>query len=355
MDFSKAFDVVAHQRLLLKLFHYGIQGPTLTWIDNFLTRRKQRVVIGGDASDWIRVQSGVPQGTVLGPLLFLLYINDLPDQITSTLRLFADDCVIYRTISNDADADKLQKDLDRLCSWERKWCMKFNTDKCFTLKISTSRTIKQHIYSLNGTVLDEVDSHTYLGVNISSNMKWNDHISQVAAKANRSLGFIKRNLRGCTEDIKNIAFRSLVRPSLEYCAAVWDPYTEALIYQLEAVQRRAARFVKNNYDKRSSVTKMMDDLSWPTLATRRKISRLSLFYKAYEGHLAIPVRKLLHPVTRSTRNTHSKAFIPPQPSKDLYKFSFLPRAVNEWNSLSESTITTPEPKLFKAKLQELYH
>ena len=129
MDFSKAFDVVAHQKLLLKLAHYGIQGPTHTWITNFLMHRKQKVVLGGDASDWVRVQSGVPQGTVLGPLLFLLYINDLPDQITSTVRLFADDCVIYRTVSNDADADLLQRDLDRLCSWEQTWCMEFNTDK----------------------------------------------------------------------------------------------------------------------------------------------------------------------------------------------------------------------------------
>ena len=123
MDFSKAFDVVAHRRLLLKLDHYGISGPTHTWISNFLMRRKQRVVIGGDSSDWVRVQSGIPQGTVLGPLLFLIYINDIADQITSTVRLFADDCVLYRTVSKDADADLLQKDLDRLCSWEKKWCM----------------------------------------------------------------------------------------------------------------------------------------------------------------------------------------------------------------------------------------
>ncbi|XP_072047249.1 uncharacterized protein [Amphiura filiformis] len=179
-------------------------------------------------------------------------------------------------------------------------------------------------------------------------MKWKNHISQVAAKANRSLGFIKRNLRGCTEDIKNMAYKSLVRPSMEYCAAVWDPYTADQIYQLEAVQRRAARFVKNIYDRRSSVTDMMTDLEWPLLSTRRKISRLSQFQKAYEGHLAIPVQTLLHPVTRSTRNNHSKAFIPPQPSKDTYKFSFLPRAVSEWNSLPESTIAITDPTAFKA-------
>ena len=105
MDFSKAFDVVPHRRLMLKLDHYGIRGPTNTWIADFLMRRMQRVVIGGEHSDWEHVKSGVPQGTVLGPLLFLLYINDLPDNLASTVRLFADDCVIYRTVTSDNDAD----------------------------------------------------------------------------------------------------------------------------------------------------------------------------------------------------------------------------------------------------------
>ena len=110
-------------------------------------RRKQRVVIGGDSSGWVRVQ----QGTVLGLLLFLIYINDIADQITSTVRLFADDCVLYRTVSKDPDADLLQKDLDRLCSWEKKWCMKFNADKCFVLRITNSKQPIHYNYSLNST------------------------------------------------------------------------------------------------------------------------------------------------------------------------------------------------------------
>ena len=113
MDFSKAFDVVPHQRLLPKLDHYGIRGPTHTWIADFLTRRMQSVVVGGEHSARVHVESGVPQGTVLGPLLFLLHINDLPDNITSKVRLFADNCVIYRTVTSDKDADLLQKDLDQ--------------------------------------------------------------------------------------------------------------------------------------------------------------------------------------------------------------------------------------------------
>ena len=170
MDFSNAFDVVPHNRLMLKLDHYGIRGPTYEWISNFLMHRRQRVVIGGEASDWVSVKSGVPQGTVLGPLLFLMYINDLPDNLTSNVRLFADDCVIYRAISGDNDADLLQTDLDRLTAWESTWQMKFNPDKCFVLKITHSNQPRTHTYSLNHSILQETDSHTYLGVEIASNL-----------------------------------------------------------------------------------------------------------------------------------------------------------------------------------------
>jgi hypothetical protein len=351
MDFSKAFDVVPHKRLMLKLDHYGIRGPTYDWICNFLMHRKQRVVVGGECSDWASVKSGVPQGTVLGPLLFLMYINDLPDKLTSNVRLFADDCVIYRTISGDNDADLLQTDLDRLSSWESTWQMKFNPEKCFVLKITHSNNPKTHKYILNNSVLQETESHTYLGVEIASSMKWNKHIDHMTAKGNRSLGFIKRNLHSCTEDIKDLAYRSLVRPMLEYCAAVWDPYTSEQIHQIEAVQRRAARFVKGDYGRRSSVTTMIKDLHWETLAHRRKISRLTVFHKAHEGHLSIPVQNLLHPVQRITRRLHSKSFIELQTSKDCYKFSFLPQTVIDWNNLPQHIISIEDPKAFKEQLK----
>ena len=136
MDFSKAFDSVPHNRLLLKLNHFGIQNNLLVWISNFLKHREQRVVVGGEHSAWTDVTSGVPQGTVLGPLLFLAYINDLPSNISSNVRLFADDCVIYRQIVNDHDHISLQEDLNTLEKWQRDWQMKFNTKKCFTMKIT---------------------------------------------------------------------------------------------------------------------------------------------------------------------------------------------------------------------------
>ena len=129
LDFSKAFDIVAHEHLKSKLRSYGIADGTLLWISSFLEGRKQRVVVNGTSSKWTNVQSGVPQGIVLGPLLFLLFINDKTENITSEIRLFADDCILYRTISSPTDADLLQKDLDMLTEWEIRWQMSFNHKK----------------------------------------------------------------------------------------------------------------------------------------------------------------------------------------------------------------------------------
>ena len=133
MDFSKAFDAVPHQRLLKKLDNMGIRDNTLKLIDSFLTNRHQQVVLEGVASDRSKVASGVPQGTVLGPLLFLAYINDLPSKVHSNVRLFADDCILYREIKNQRDTELLQEDLCALVKWERDWQMSFNASKCFSM------------------------------------------------------------------------------------------------------------------------------------------------------------------------------------------------------------------------------
>ena len=184
LDFKKAFDTSAHELLKSKLFSYGIGGKTMKWIDAFLCYRQQRVVINDVNSDWAPFESGVPQGTVLGPLLFSLHINDITSDIESEIRLFADDCVCYREIKNVEDTVKLQKDIDRLASWARKWGMRFQPVKC------NKRTSKiQASYKLEGTVLENVESIKYLGVTITKDLKWNTHISNVCTIANRTLVF----------------------------------------------------------------------------------------------------------------------------------------------------------------------
>ena len=170
-------------------------------------------------------------------------------------------------------------------------------------------------------------------------------MGNITAKANRSLGFLRRNLYACTKEIKNMAYKTLVRPILEYSSTVWDPHTQTLVKQIEAVQNRAARFVTGKYSRHLSVTAMKKDLNWEELETRRKVARLITFHQALAGQLAIPAREILRPVQRSSRHTTPKAnnFTPIAANKNCYKQSFIPRTLVQWNSLP-SHITTIEKK-----------
>ena len=224
LDFSKAFDTVPHQKLLFKLQSYGITGNTLDWIRNFLVGRKMRVILDGEASSETEVLSGVPQGTVLGPLLFLCHLNDLPETVTSSVRLFADDCLLYREINSVQDKVKLQEDLSHLEAWATNWGMKFNATKCYVLSVKEKT---HYYYELNKTILKHVDHNPYLGVQLSSDLKWTTHVNNTAKKANTTLGFVRRNLYFCPQQCRRTAYLSLVRPCLEYACEVWDTHLQA--------------------------------------------------------------------------------------------------------------------------------
>ena len=193
LNFSKAFDKVPHQRLMTKMWNYGIQGSTHAWIKSFLLGRSQRVVVDRETSDWVPVESGVPQGTVLSLVLFLAFINDLLKCVKSNARLFADDCMLYREIDNETDCASLQSDLRKLEMWEDHWCMSFNANKCSLISITRKTKKIVHNYTLHNQVLDRVSCATYLGVELSSNLTWAAHIDETTAKGNRQLGFLKRN------------------------------------------------------------------------------------------------------------------------------------------------------------------
>ena len=177
LDFSKTFDRVSHNCLLHKLLHYGINDPVYNWITNFLFNRWQQVILGNCHSNPCKVSSGVPQGSVLGPLLFLLFINDLPNNITSTIRLYADDAIIRIIHSND-DIEKLQEDLNILFQWTKDWFMLFNISKYEHLTISNKHTPLNSEYKINNYVISKVTSAKYLGVTITQNISWKDHILQ---------------------------------------------------------------------------------------------------------------------------------------------------------------------------------
>ena len=206
LDFSKAFDKVPHKRLLYKINQVGIDGSLLKWIEIFLTKRHQRILLEGETSIQTSVTSGVPQGTVMGPLLFLLYINDIPNAISSKVRLFADDAILYREIKSPEDSLSLQKDLDALCEWGKTWQMSFNTTKCHIMHVSHKTKPLLSEYHMGSHSLLAVDHHPYLGVELSKNLSWATHISKVSNKANRTLGLLRRNLHACSTSVKENAY-----------------------------------------------------------------------------------------------------------------------------------------------------
>ena len=341
-----------HSRLINKLYYYGINKELVGWIKAFLCGREQKVVLEGQSSSFLPVDSGVPQGTVLGPLLFLLYINDLPDNLKSTTRLFADDCLLYKTISTTKDSEDLQKDLDTLNAWQNKWQMRFNSSKCYVMHISSGRSTTNFSYKLGGQTLQTVHSNPYLGIHLQDNLKWDTQVAHATTKASRVLGLIKRNLSNCTEQLKATAYTSLVRPHLEYATTAWDPYLQKHCNQLERVQRNAARFVTHNYSKtEGTVTKLLRDLHWTSLQNRRSASRLTLLYKINQNLIDIPKENFLKPVTlQGLRRMNTQNFQQPACRINAYKYSFFPRTVKEWNMLPEGTVNASSINTFRHNL-----
>ena len=304
------------------------------------------MLVDGEASDFCKVVSGVPQGTVLGPVLFLVFINDLPSTINSPCKLFADDLVVYREVKCSQEEKVMQGDLNKLSEWEDKWGMKFHPDKCEHIIITRKR--KPHIssYTLRGHQLKTVNQAKYLGVTISSKLEWKDHIETISKKANKTLGFLRRNLRSAPEETREMAYKSLVRPQLEYCSAVWDPHILEQVDTLEMVQRRAARFVLRRYHQTSSVGRMLQQLQWESLQERRAKSRIMVLYKSMYNIIAVN----LTPKSSSTHQNHSLTYQQISTTTNYHKYSFYPRTIVQWNDLPATVAEQTTLDQFKAEL-----
>ena len=347
LDFSKAFDKVPHRRLAAKLHHYGVRGKTLSWIQSFLAGRTQQVTLEGQASSTSPVTSGVPQGTVLGPLLFLVYINDLPSRVKATPRLFADDCFLYRIINSQEAAQSLQDDLDALQQWEKDWLMSFNPDKCEVIRITKKRKPIDANYTIHGKELGHTKNAKYLGVLISDNLSWNAHVDTVTKKANNTTAFLRRNLSSCPQHIKETCYKTFVRPQLEYAATVWDPHTDINIAKLGGVQRRAARFVTNDYNYTSSVTAMMRALEWESLQQRRQEAKAVMMYRIVNSLVDIPPQHHLHQQGTAVTRGHQSRFMVPYSRTDTHRTAFFPSAIRLWNQLPESLVNASSLDVFK--------
>ena len=356
LDFRKAFDSVPHERLLLKLEAYGITGGILKWIRSFLEGRTQKVKIGNESSSTSQVTSGIPQGSILGPILFTIFINDLPEAINSICKIFADDTKIYNTCKNHVT---IQQDLTSLQIWSNKWQLYFNGQKCKCLH--HGRANPNHTYHFeneNGNeALPDGFEETDLGVTFTLNLNFDKHINDKVKKANMMLGLIKRNFSFIDKNVFNTLYKSLIRPHLEYAQEVWQPYLKRQSKLIESVQRRATKLIPEikhlTYEKRLSY------LELPTLKYRRLRGDMILTYNIFESGDQEIIKKLLHPRTcmesAQTRGNGRK-LMKEHCRLNVRRYSYSQRIVNIWNSLPRNIVYAENTNRFKGLFDvHMYH
>jgi hypothetical protein len=264
---------------LIKLKSFRITDNVYNWIENWLSDREQRVVLNGSFSDWKQVTSGVPQGSVLGPLLFIIFVDDMDQAVCSKLLKFADDAKLFRCVSDPGSVDVLRDDLKSLCHWSEDWQMVFNVDKCKVMHFGAHNA--KETYSINNNVLADVIEERDLGVIIQDNLKVSEQCSKVVKTANCILGMIRRSFENKSSDIILPLYKSLVRPHLEYCVQAWRPHLVKDIKLIEGVQHRATRMMTDLYGK--TYEQRLKCLNLTTLETRRLRGDLIELFKLLKG------------------------------------------------------------------------
>ena len=229
------------------------------------------------------------------------------------------------------DAMELQRDLGKLCEWADRWSMAFNADKCSVLTVTKKQRPLHFDYQIKGTSLEHVQHHPYLGVEFAGDLSWGPHLGKMIPKAQRTLNLLRRNLYGCSRGTKDMAYRTMVRPVLEYAACAWDPYHAKDINRLEAVQKKAARFVTGQHQRDVSVTLLQQQLQWRSLQERRLIARLAMFHKIQNGQAICDIPPQYQRCNSSSRESHPLQYTIPPTRVDSYLYSYFPRTTRLWN------------------------
>ncbi|BHF81444.1 hypothetical protein SprV_0702457400 [Sparganum proliferum] len=349
IDFKKAFDSVPHQRLLHKLSRIGVRGNLLKWIQSFLLDRCQTVHVGGQQSTEVAVESGVPQGSVLGPTLFIIYVNDCVSELDCGVGMFADDIKLWSVIRTADDEEHLQANLNRLQQWSKDWLLPFNEKKCNILRVGRARSPNHMAYCLNGIPLQEVDSQKDLGVWITTSLKPSLHCTKIAKSAMSVLYLVKRTFSAFDEDCFAKVFRTFVRPQLEFAIQAWRPWTAKDISILERVQRRATKLVAGQ----------------GSLPYATRLANLDLFplsYRQLRGDLIQAFRIIrgqdcsLVPgdffelATTTNLRGHQFKLRVTGARLDTRKFFFSNRVIEAWNALPVDVVMSASVEVFKRKL-----
>ena len=341
LDLAKAFDKVAHGRLLKKVSAFGIRGNVLAWIKDFLSHRRQCVTVKGSSSGWRSVDSGVPQGSVLGPVLFIIFVNDITEVVSSNVKVFADDTKIY---APTCDSGGLQEDLNSLSEWAEKWELQFNEDKCKVIHYGHENPNKT--YTMNTKPLKEADEECDLGVIFERDLKFSRHISTKINKANSILALISRSFEYIDKFSFIKLYTALVRPHIEFANVVWHPYLRKDIESVERLQMRATRLVPSL--KKLPYIDRLRELRLPTLAHRRVRGDAIQTFKIVKGLDDCYFDRFFR-YAASTRGHNLRL------EKSRFKTTFCQnqfsrRVIDVWNSLTQHVVDAKDVQGFKIRL-----
>ena len=374
-DFSKAFDSVNHDIVLYKLKNnFKINGLLLKLFTDYLRDRRQCVVIGGSKSAYRTVASGVPQGSILGPLLFVLFINDMHENINpgTKMALYADDTKIYREIKCYNDHVILQQDIDALFQWSLVNKMAFNPQKCKVLPVTLGSPfywqvslpfLEKFPYCLGDVCLDHVDYEKDLGVIVTGRLSWTKQCETLRSRASSRLGLLRRTCHFVKNpQQRRVLYLALVRSQFEHCSVVWGPSSNTIFARLESIQRRAVRWILSepyrNYDELSYLTKLRT-LDLLPIEFKFVHTDLSLFHKIIHRFVNIQLPYYLRQITpddltrlRSDHRDTAQIICDCEERLDVLKNSYFNRTYIYWNSLPLDLRQEENVNEFQDKLKE---
>ena len=369
LDISRAFDRVWHEGLIFKLAQLGIEGQALNIIKSFLEDRMQRVVIDGQSSNWEPVTAGVPQGSILGPLLFLVYINDITEIVSSDIQLFADDTFIRKIVDGNS-TDELNSDLKNISDWAWQWKMVFNPDisKQALEIIFSMKRVPSVLPPLvfNDLPVKLVEYTKHIGMTLDNRLNFKKHLEEKIAKANQGLGIMIQLKKWVTYQVLEIIYKLYVRPHLDYGDILYHIANTnknkeifelfscvSLLQQIESIQYQAARIVTGAW-KGSSRDKLYKMLGWESLNNRRIMRKLTMLHETHLNSYPLYLDAMLseYKYPENHRKAEELKLKPVFCKKSLYPKTFLPSTIKDWNNLALEIKSSKSKSIFKKKITE---